>query len=94
MQTAVTVSLPLVGDMARAIAAEPIIVLPDEPTANLDRISSDHIFAIFTQLHAAGQTIIMVTHEDEYARVAGRVIKLDDGRIISDSRMEVLVQYP
>lgn len=72
--------------IARAIAHKPKILFADEPTANLDRESSDTVIGLFRELHKAGQTIIMVTHEDEYARFADRVIKLDDGRIVDDRR--------
>lgn len=71
--------------IARAIAHEPKILFADEPTANLDRISSDRVIDIFRDLHRSGQTIIMVTHEEEYSRVADRVVKIDDGRIVSDT---------
>ena len=70
--------------IARAIAHEPKILFADEPTANLDNASSRVVMQIFDQLHEAGQTIIMVTHEDEYSQHAERVILLDDGRIIKD----------
>lgn len=70
--------------ISRAIAHKPSILFADEPTANLDRESSDRVISIFKDLHKAGQTIIMVTHEEEYASVADRIVKLDDGRIISD----------
>lgn len=70
------------ASIARAIAHKPKILFADEPTANLDRESSDTIMDLFRELHKAGQTIIMVTHEEEYARFADRVIKLDDGMII------------
>lgn len=70
--------------IARAIAHNPKILFADEPTANLDRQSSAQVVNIFKELHKAGQTIIMVTHEEEYARAAGRIITLDDGRILSD----------
>jgi putative ABC transport system ATP-binding protein len=72
------------ASIARAIAHQPKILFADEPTANLDRESSDTIMDLFKELHAAGQTIIMVTHEDEYAHFADRIIKLDDGRIVSE----------
>lgn len=72
--------------VSRAIAHGPDILFADEPTANLDRESSDRVVNIFKELHRAGQTIIMVTHEDEYAHFAQRIVKLDDGRIVSDTR--------
>ena len=72
--------------ISRAIAHRPTILFADEPTANLDNESSRVILDIFKVLHRAGQTIIMVTHEEEFARESERVIKLDDGQIISDTK--------
>lgn len=69
--------------IARAIAHDPKILFADEPTANLDNESSRIIIEIFKELHKAGQTIVMVTHELEYSKAAQKVIKLDDGKIIS-----------
>ena len=69
--------------IARAIAHRPKVLFADEPTANLDNESSAVIMSIFQQLHQAGQTIIMVTHEDEYSKMTQRIIKLDDGKIVS-----------
>lgn len=68
--------------ISRAIAHKPNILFADEPTANLDRESSARVIDIFKELHKAGQTIIMVTHEDEYASFADRIVTLDDGKII------------
>lgn len=73
--------------IARAIAHTPKILFADEPTANLDRESSATVMALFIELHNAGQTIIMVTHEDEYAKTAERIVTLDDGMLISDERV-------
>lgn len=67
--------------IARAIAHNPKVLFADEPTANLDNLSSQGIMAIFQELHHGGQTIIMITHEEEYARLAQRIIHMDDGRI-------------
>ncbi|MHB1086600.1 MAG: ABC transporter ATP-binding protein [Minisyncoccota bacterium] len=69
--------------IARAIAHEPKILFADEPTANLDNHSSRSIMDIFVDLHRKGQTIIMVTHEPEYADMAQRLVHLDDGRIVT-----------
>jgi putative ABC transport system ATP-binding protein len=69
--------------IARAIAHKPKILFDDEPTANLDNESSRAILDIFSELHKEGQTIIMVTHEEEYASMAKKIIKLDDGKIVS-----------
>ncbi len=73
--------------VSRAIAHNPEILFADEPTANLDRESSATVMDIFKELHGAGQTIIMVTHEEEYAQVTERIVKLDDGKIISDEKV-------
>ncbi len=68
--------------VSRAIAHKPSILFADEPTANLDRESSSRVMNLFKELHKSGQTIIMVTHEDEYASFADRILTLDDGKII------------
>ncbi|MFA5996567.1 MAG: ABC transporter ATP-binding protein [Candidatus Paceibacterota bacterium] len=72
--------------ISRAIAHTPDILFADEPTANLDLESSATVMNIFKELHAGGQTIIMVTHEEEFSRFAERIIKIDDGKIVSDER--------
>jgi putative ABC transport system ATP-binding protein len=69
--------------IARAIAERPQILFADEPTANLDHESSRTVMQLFKDLHEEGQTIVMVTHEDEYGKMANRVIRLDDGKIVS-----------
>lgn len=70
--------------IARAIAHQPKILFADEPTANLDSENSVLVMEAFIKLHELGQTIIMVTHEMEFARLAKRVVQLRDGRIVSD----------
>jgi putative ABC transport system ATP-binding protein len=72
--------------IARAVAHEPKILFADEPTANLDNESSKAVMQIFGELHKKGQTIIMVTHEEEYAKEAHALVKIDDGRIASVTR--------
>lgn len=72
--------------IARAIAHEPKILFADEPTANLDNESSAIIMKIFQELHQAGQTIVMVTHEVEYSKFAQKIIKIDDGKIVSETK--------
>lgn len=72
--------------IARAVAHEPRVLFADEPTANLDNQSSLIILEIFKELHAQGQTIIMVTHEEEFAAHAERIVRLDDGMIVHDSK--------
>ena len=61
----------------------PKILFADEPTANLDNESSTQIMEIFLELHKEGQTIIMVTHEEQYAKLAEKIVKIDDGKIVS-----------
>jgi putative ABC transport system ATP-binding protein len=70
--------------IARAVAHEPKIIFADEPTANLDTESSKLVLENFLELNARGQTILMVTHELEFAKMAHRVITLSDGKIQSD----------
>ncbi len=72
--------------IARALAHNPQILFADEPTANLDNESSKTVMELFKAIHKSGQTIIMVTHEEEYSRYADRVVRLDDGKIVSDHR--------
>ena len=70
--------------IARALVGNPSIILADEPTGNLDSKTGDEIMALLDELHAAGQTIILVTHEDYIAEHAHRIIRLRDGVIESD----------
>jgi len=70
--------------IARALVNDPSIILADEPTGNLDTKTSYDIMELFQQLHDAGNTIIMVTHEDDIAHYAHRIIRLRDGLIESD----------
>ncbi len=72
--------------IARALVQEPDIILADEPTGNLDSKTGQEILSIFDGLHADGQTIIVVTHEEEIAARCERVIRLLDGQIASDER--------
>lgn len=70
--------------IARAIAHDPKIIFADEPTANLDSETSEQVIQAFLDLNKDGQTIIMVTHEPEYAKLADRTIFMTDGSITSD----------
>jgi len=77
--------------IARAIVNNPSIILADEPTGNLDTKTSIEIMNIFNQIHQAGNTVILVTHEPDIAENANRIIKLRDGLIESDTMMEKLI---
>jgi len=70
--------------VARALVTEPSILLADEPTGNLDSATSHDIMGLFEALHAAGHTIMVVTHEQEIAKNARRIITFRDGGIAED----------
>ena len=74
--------------IARALVNSPSIILADEPTGNLDSKSGQEIMGILDQLHQKGNTIILVTHEDEIAQHAHRIIRLFDGKITEDSEIK------
>jgi putative ABC transport system ATP-binding protein len=71
--------------VARALVAEPSVLLADEPTGNLDSKSGDAVMDLLTELHRGGATIVMVTHETRFAERAQRTIRLLDGRVVSPS---------
>ena len=70
--------------VARALVNNPSILLADEPTGNLDSKTTVEIIQLFKELHNAGQTIVVVTHEEDVAGQAERIVRLRDGRVISD----------
>lgn len=72
--------------IARALVNNPSIILADEPTGNLDSKTSVEIMGLFQEIHAKGNTIILVTHEEDIAKYAHRIVRLKDGRIESDER--------
>lgn len=72
--------------IARALVNDPHVILADEPTGNLDSKTSDEIMTLLTRLNEGGKTIIMVTHENDIAAWAKRVIRMRDGRVESDHR--------
>lgn len=74
--------------IARALANEPPILLADEPTGNLDSISTTEIMELFTELNNEGVTILIVTHEDDVAAYAKRVLWFEDGQLLHDRKVE------
>jgi putative ABC transport system ATP-binding protein len=78
--------------VARAVAGEPLILLADEPTGNLDSKNGDAVMALLEELHQAGSTICMVTHNDDYANKATRTVRLFDGRVVDEHQISPDVQ--
>jgi putative ABC transport system ATP-binding protein len=74
--------------IARALVNHPSIILADEPTGNLDSKTGDEIMALFEQLYARGHTLIVVTHEEDIARHARRIVRLHDGLVATDAPVE------
>ena len=74
--------------IARALVNEPSIILADEPTGNLDSKSGHEIMKIFDELHRSGNTIILVTHEDVIAKYSNRIVRLLDGKVVSDESVK------
>jgi putative ABC transport system ATP-binding protein len=69
--------------VARALVTDPALILADEPTGNLDSTASADVLALFDELHAMGRTIVLITHEAEVARRAGRSVLIRDGRLVA-----------
>jgi putative ABC transport system ATP-binding protein len=72
--------------VARALVTAPAMLLADEPTGNLDSTSTAEILGVFDRLNALGRTVVVITHEDEVAAHAHRVVEVSDGRIVADGR--------
>ncbi|NLO46387.1 MAG: ABC transporter ATP-binding protein [Clostridiales bacterium] len=72
--------------IARAVAAKPPIILADEPTGNLDSASGEDVMRILRELNDEGRTVILITHDNDIASTAKRVIRIHDGKIVEDSR--------
>lgn len=72
--------------IARAVVMEPPLILADEPTGNLDSKTSNEIMKHFQDLNKSGKTIIVITHEEEIAKYAGRIIRIVDGKIVTDRK--------
>lgn len=73
--------------VARALANEPLVVLADEPTGNLDSAATTDVLRLFEQLHAAGQTLVMVTHDERVAATADRLITMRDGGFVDETQL-------
>jgi putative ABC transport system ATP-binding protein len=76
--------------VARALVNRPDLLLADEPTGNLDTKTSIEIMALFEEIHAAGNTVIVVTHEEDIAAHAHRVVRLRDGVVSSDDQQRAI----
>lgn len=72
--------------IARAIVNKPLILFADEPTASLDSETSQVVLDYLQELHGEGQTIVMVTHEEDYSKQTGRIVRLSDGLLVSDEK--------
>ncbi len=80
--------------IARAVVTNPSLVLADEPTGNLDSASSNDVMAMFSRLNADGRTIVLITHEDDIADFAKRIVRLRDGAIVDDRRTSPVLGPP
>jgi putative ABC transport system ATP-binding protein len=72
--------------IARALVNDPAMILADEPTGALDSASTEDVMRLLVELNEAGRTIVIITHEDDVASFARRIVRLEDGRVISDDR--------
>ena len=73
--------------VARAVAGDPLILLADEPTGNLDSKNGEQVMQLLSELHKSGATLIMVTHDPNQARLGTRMVSLFDGRVVQDERL-------
>lgn len=74
--------------IARALINNPSLILADEPTGNLDTVASAEIMAVFHKLHLEGMTVVLVTHETDIAQQAHRIVRVMDGKIVSDQKIK------
>jgi putative ABC transport system ATP-binding protein len=80
--------------VARAVATNPSLILADEPTGNLDSVAAEEVLQVFSQLNGEGRTVVLITHEDDVAAHAKRVIRLKDGEVVQDARHAAVVGEP
>jgi putative ABC transport system ATP-binding protein len=78
--------------IARAIATSPALLLADEPTGNLDTVSTAEVLDVFTAMNDQGRTVVIITHEDEVAERAHRVVRLRDGEVVEDRRVRAVAR--
>lgn len=78
--------------IARALVTRPAIILADEPTGNLDSKTSEEIMSLFAEIHKKGNTVILVTHEEEIARHAHRIVRLKDGMVDADAPNDHIIE--
>jgi putative ABC transport system ATP-binding protein len=71
--------------VARALVTEPAMILADEPTGNLDSTSTRDVLGLLKDLHDAGRTVVLITHEADVAAAAGRIVHMLDGRVVDES---------
>jgi putative ABC transport system ATP-binding protein len=74
--------------LARALVNEPLLVLADEPTGNLDSIATGELLRLFADIHSAGQSLLLVTHDPRVAATADRLLAMRDGSIVEDVRLD------
>ena len=74
--------------IARAIVNDPVLILGDEPTGNLDSRTSEDIMAVFQDLNRQGKTVVIVTHEEDIARHCKRVVRFRDGVVVADEQVD------
>ncbi|MGA2039797.1 MAG: ABC transporter ATP-binding protein [Bryobacteraceae bacterium] len=79
--------------VARALGGDPLILLADEPTGNLDSANGEAVMSLLKELHSAGATVCMVTHDPRYAEFADRTIRLFDGRIVEEAQVEPAAKH-